>query len=695
MNKAELNNLVSNLISNQRDDELLRLIPLISKNKELSRHTINGLLQYISRSDNVPLIRTVLALHNRDDDLDYLVLSGPGKTLYDILFNHYCNRMAGVLDRAVQRNEVMGINNLTNPAYGKPLIGCVEDDAIIDNIKYTFDNDKRTSSHLLFMSLSKTQDNLLKLASKMGVLDTVRNFCRYMDSTQLWTLIDSMPIDPPKYSFSATSIRNLKVKILMVKLDEKRDYNAMDCIYAKLNLEVNVMFYTMMTTRYPRDKIIKFLDNIDRSKIHPDVVNRVLELLYSDEDVDDFNIIVKYFKALLSSDVVSNLFIDVTKIDEPFHLKDNVKLVARILQEYGKSSILDDYYIQALPDKDVNMINVMANFYAKYLPIDKLDAIADKLILMPGYIEYVMKWANNLSPRLLNEAFDYYVSRGEYEYVYRLVYNAYASIDESSIYRLLFKIIREKSMDASVLLDLIFERGLILDRGVINNALIASDPYYHDTLVRYKRKLDLLDKLESQCSNNLDPISQEEFRTLSIDDLEDIININGHCYAVETLNSYITDRHNRGVRIVDPLNPAYRLTDDDLEGVYTIMKRRNPDYIPPTYSKHEYPGFSFSYGLEGDFYHLYIETDEPIFDLGYVPANIEVADTGSTDLTSAVLIHNLETLWTMGRILNFDGTNYTCCQIPLRQSKEYWMAENGTIDLDKFVSFARIVEDRL
>lgn len=182
---------------------------------------------------------------------------------------------------------------------------------------------------------------------------------------------------------------------------------------------------------------------------------------------------------------------------------------------------------------------------------------------------------------------------------------------------------------------------------------------------------------------------------MSSSDLQDIVNIKGHCYPVESINNYIGDRYSRGLKIVDPLNPGYRLTNEDLENIYSIMKRRDPNYKPPSYSRHEYPGFTFSYIPSGEFYHLYIDTGNSTVNLGYIPANVEATDTGSTNLTSAVLLHNLERLWDLGAILNFDGENYSCCRLPLRQNKRYWLDENDHIDIDKFVDFARIVEDQL
>lgn len=75
------------------------------------------------------------------------------------------------------------------------------------------------------------------------------------------------------------------------------------------------------------------------------------------------------------------------------------------------------------------------------------------------------------------------------------------------------------------------------------------------------------------------------------------------------------------------------------------------------------------------------ELTESTEDLGYVPANITVRDTGSNDETSTVLVTEIRRLWDAHLLLLVESSPIQCCRVHLRKPREYWL---GTERLTRF-----------
>lgn len=72
--------------------------------------------------------------------------------------------------------------------------------------------------------------------------------------------------------------------------------------------------------------------------------------------------------------------------------------------------------------------------------------------------------------------------------------------------------------------------------------------------------------------------------------------------------------------------------------------------------------------------------------LGYIPANIDSDDTGSTDLTSEVLLAKLHILAEQGRIMTSNTAPYTCCRMHFKYDAQYWV----DADASKMISIRRM-----
>lgn len=212
-------------------------------------------------------------------------------------------------------------------------------------------------------------------------------------------------------------------------------------------------------------------------------------------------------------------------------------------------------------------------------------------------------------------------------------------------------------------------------------------------VTNYRNKLELLKQLEKECSNEIDPISQEEFRGMTISQLDDILKLgNKHCYTSESLYNHVNDMISKNRSANDPLDPSYILTPSELNRLYEIEKSKNPNFIEPSYKKYVYPtGYRIGYLQDEEFYAILLGTPYGNMLLGYIPSDIDSNMTGSTDLTSAVVISNIQKIWELGRLLlndRGDPTILRCCNINLGYDKKYWYDKNGKIDIKKFIDFA-------
>jgi len=97
-----------------------------------------------------------------------------------------------------------------------------------------------------------------------------------------------------------------------------------------------------------------------------------------------------------------------------------------------------------------------------------------------------------------------------------------------------------------------------------------------------------LAKLESVCSDMMDPISMDEFSDLSLQELENIVPIGSgsrkHCFMLENLMGHIKNSINNGL-VKDPLNPNHILSQMELADVYEKMRNIDPTFTPPVREK--------------------------------------------------------------------------------------------------------------
>jgi hypothetical protein len=191
--------------------------------------------------------------------------------------------------------------------------------------------------------------------------------------------------------------------------------------------------------------------------------------------------------------------------------------------------------------------------------------------------------------------------------------------------------------------------------------------------------------LQDTCNNEYDPISLDKFADMSLEDIESIIYVgegpkkNGYLlrniYEVYKL-AVICNKLPR-----DPMNPSYYLTYEEIDKINEFMRKTTPSYEPPKFiEKKEYPE-GYELVIKECFAHSscfeitinYLEEVE--FHLGLIPGWVETCHTGSSDITSAVLLSNIRELWEKKIMMEVTGRSIHK-KLKLKKSFGYWVSEN-------------------
>jgi hypothetical protein len=107
----------------------------------------------------------------------------------------------------------------------------------------------------------------------------------------------------------------------------------------------------------------------------------------------------------------------------------------------------------------------------------------------------------------------------------------------------------------------------------------------------YFDKDRLLKELIETTNSSIEPVTLENFEDMSEDDIRDLILIGNervrHAYRPETLYFQYVAR--RGRNLTDPLNPSYEITLDDLEKVFSAMRKKYSDFEPEFFTNEHIP----------------------------------------------------------------------------------------------------------
>lgn len=192
--------------------------------------------------------------------------------------------------------------------------------------------------------------------------------------------------------------------------------------------------------------------------------------------------------------------------------------------------------------------------------------------------------------------------------------------------------------------------------------------------------------LRAQCINDGDPVMLENFKNMNADDLKSIVKIGPgpkkHCFLLDSIYQVYKTAADDNRPVKNPLNPSHILTKAELRTIDRMMLARDPSYRPPQRTMMNYMGYELDIAPNGNYFRLRIvRRGVMAMDLGYIPGDIEVRNTGSADTTSAAMISALRELWDQRRMLRSADPLRVVGMIHLRKSKDFW---RGADKINKF-----------
>ena len=185
------------------------------------------------------------------------------------------------------------------------------------------------------------------------------------------------------------------------------------------------------------------------------------------------------------------------------------------------------------------------------------------------------------------------------------------------------------------------------------------------------------------CKNEQDPITLEPFAEMSKDERKSLVSIgkdgNKHCMLLSSAYMIYENAIKNNKQPRDPYNPKHVFTDKEVKDILRKMKHKYEKFVAPVYAPFVVPNgieLRFLPDVIGRFYKIAVLMDNDIiYDLGWLPTNIEPDDTGSTDYSTAVVMTNIRELWENGKLFNSykPGFMQVADEIPLPKSKDFWI----------------------
>ena len=188
----------------------------------------------------------------------------------------------------------------------------------------------------------------------------------------------------------------------------------------------------------------------------------------------------------------------------------------------------------------------------------------------------------------------------------------------------------------------------------------------------------LIKSIKSQCHNDADPITMDNFDDVSLQQLQNMVKIGKgnkkHCYLLESIYEHYKTAVMSRKTVKDPMDPSHELTMEEISDINKKMKAIDSKYKPPVYESPK----PYSQGLDlvieisprnNSYFSIRVTKNNRLkFDLGVVPGWVETSHTGSADYTSGVLLSNLRELWERRLFLN----ERLACSVTLNRYFSYW-----------------------
>ena len=237
-----------------------------------------------------------------------------------------------------------------------------------------------------------------------------------------------------------------------------------------------------------------------------------------------------------------------------------------------------------------------------------------------------------------------------------------------------------------------------IDREVFrrHSKLSAMSPHKYPEVNRLtplpqKERVQLLNELRQErksdgtkkpvCNEMQDNITGKRFDRMNKKNLQLIVKIGKQphrCYYARSIYKLWQEAAKHNLPFVDP-ETRIPITNKEKNDIMSKIRYVNPSAIRPddrSKLKRD-PHLTLEFVPEGAFYRITIkynisEHSVTMYNLGCIPATIELEDVGAANLTSAAVVGSLQTLFDEGRLMASNFVPFSCCRIHLSKTIQYW-----------------------
>jgi len=204
------------------------------------------------------------------------------------------------------------------------------------------------------------------------------------------------------------------------------------------------------------------------------------------------------------------------------------------------------------------------------------------------------------------------------------------------------------------------------------------------------------------CWNSEDPITFDPLEDKTINEIITISSsdkIKKYCFLVESLFTYYKTQLAENLPIRNPVDPSRLLTNAEIKRLIEKMKKIDPKAVKkltkikgPLRLTHQVRIADMFHPRRRsfEFYEIMlenIETDTLVERLGIIPGFVDPRDSGSTDVSSAVVLAKLYELWEKNRLMVTINPP-VCCNVHLRFVVADWFDDAGRFRMDLFEELA-------
>lgn len=222
----------------------------------------------------------------------------------------------------------------------------------------------------------------------------------------------------------------------------------------------------------------------------------------------------------------------------------------------------------------------------------------------------------------------------------------------------------------------------------------------------------LMKRNTKKCTNDIEPVTLDKFEDFDEQQLRQLIAIGKdrnkkHCLLANSAYQIYETAAKMGDKPRNPLNPSHTFTNAEIKQIIRLTKKPLVQQVDQGQDKVVPPRMRIRFlpqTINGiAFYKVVVASsgfankEFEVYSLGFIPAEIDIKNSGSTDMTSSTLIVQIKSLFENGKIITVDDqgilrVNAVTCK-ELRKPIEHWIDVNKATKLQRFRAMALVASN--